>query len=65
MISQVNVSPNSQLMIDNTHKFFHVLVSIITERFENTENDQSNYYLREESKKESQNECQIRNNTKI
>ena len=44
-------SQNSQQTIDNTHNGFQLLVSIITEKLNNTLKDQSNYYLKEESKK--------------
>ena len=51
MLSQVNASQNSRQMIGNTHNGFQPLASIITERFDNSLKYQSNYYLREESKK--------------
>ena len=50
MLSQVNESQNSWQTIGNTHNGFQSLASIITERFYNTLKDQSNYYLKEESK---------------
>ena len=40
-------------MIDNIHNDFKPLACIMKERFENTPKDQSNYYIREETKKES------------
>ena len=52
MLSQVNASQNSQQMIDNIHNDFQPFACIMNERFDNTPKDQSNYYLREESKKE-------------
>ena len=51
-----NASQNLRQTICNTHIDFQILASIITERFDNTLNDQSSYYLRGESKKESQEE---------
>ena len=56
MLSQVNASQNSRQTIGNTHNGFQSLASIITERFDNSLKYQSNYYLREESKKECQEE---------
>ena len=56
MLSQVNASQNSWQMIDNIHNDFQSFACIITERFDNTLKDQSNYYLREESKKECREE---------
>ena len=56
MLSQVNASQNSRQTIGNTHNGFLHLASIITERFDNTQKDQCNFYLREESKKECQGE---------
>ena len=41
-------------MIDNIHNDFKPFACIMTERLNNIPNDQSNYYLREESKKECQ-----------
>ena len=52
MLRQVNASQNSRQMIDNIHNDFQTFACIMTERFENTPKDQSNYYLREESKRE-------------
>ena len=49
MISLINSSQNSQQTIGNTHSGFHILASIITEWFDNTLKDRSNYYLREET----------------
>ena len=54
MLSQVNESQNSQHSIGNTYSDFQPLANIITERLDNTLKAQSNYYLRGESKKESQ-----------
>ena len=51
MLSQVNSSQNSRRTIGNIHSDFHTFACIMTERFDNTPKDQSNYYLREESKK--------------
>ena len=56
MLSQVNKSQNSRQTIGNTHNGLQLLARIITERFDNTLKDQSNYYLREDSKKECQEE---------
>ena len=56
MLSQVNESPHSRQMIDNIHNDFQPFASIMTESFDNTPKDQSNYYLREESKKECREE---------
>ena len=56
MLSQVNASQNSLQMIDNIHNYFKPLASIMAEKFDNTPKDQSNYYLREESKKECREE---------
>ena len=56
MLSQVNASQNSRQMIDNIHNDFWPFACIMTERFDNTPKDQSNYYLREESKKECREE---------
>ena len=43
-------------MIDKTHNDFQPFACIMTERFDNTSKDQSNYYLRDESKKECREE---------
>ena len=56
MLSQVNALQNSRQMIDNIHTDFHPFACIMTEKFDNTPKDQSNYYLREESKKECREE---------
>ena len=56
MLSRVNASQNSMQMIDNTHNDFQPFSCIMTERFDNTPKDQSNYYLREENKKECREE---------
>ena len=56
MLSQVNASQNSRQTIGNTQSGFQPLVGIITKRFDNILKDQFNYYLREESKKECQEE---------
>ena len=52
MLSQVNASQNSRQMIDNIHNDYQPFACIMIERFDNTLKDQSNYYLREDSKKE-------------
>ena len=52
MLSQVNASQNSRQMTVNIHNDFKPFACIMTERFDNTPKDQSNYYLRKESKKE-------------
>ena len=41
-------------MIDNIHNDFKPFACIMKERFDNTPKDQSNYYIREEAKKECQ-----------
>ena len=56
MLSQVNASQNSRQMIDNIHNDFQPFACIMTERFDNTPKDQSNYYLKEENKKECREE---------
>ena len=38
MLSQVDASQNSRQMIDNIHNDFQPLASIMTERFDNTQN---------------------------
>ena len=43
-------------MIDNIHNDFQPFACIMNERFDNTPKDLSNYYLRDESKKECQKE---------
>ena len=43
-------------MIDNINNDFQPFAYIMTEKFDNTPNDQSNYYLRKESKKECREE---------
>ena len=43
-------------MIDNIHNDFQPFACIMSERFDNTPKDQSNYYLREENKRESREE---------
>ena len=55
-LSRVNASQNSRQMIDNIHNDFQPFSCIMTERFDNTPKDQSNYYLREENKKECREE---------
>ena len=52
ILSQVNASQNSRQMIDNIHNDFQPFACIMNEKFDNTLKDQSNYYLREESKTE-------------
>ena len=56
MLSQVNASQNSRQMIDNIHNDFQPFALIMTEKFDNIPKDQSNYYFREESKKECREE---------
>ena len=56
MLSQVNTSQNSRQMIDNIHNVFQPFACIMTEKFGNIPKNKSNYYLREESKKECQEE---------
>ena len=56
MLSQVNASQNSRQMIDNIHNNFQSFACIMTERFDKTPKDQSNYYLSEESKNECREE---------
>ena len=56
MLNQVNAPQNSRQMIDNIHNDFQPLACIMTERFDNTPKDQSNYYLREENKNECREE---------
>ena len=56
MLSQVNASQNSRQMINNIHNDFQPFACIMTEKFDNTLKDQSNYYLRKESKKECREE---------
>ena len=56
MLSQVNASQNSRQMIDNIHNDFQSFACIMTEMFDNTPRYQSNYYLREVSKKECREE---------
>ena len=43
-------------MIDKIHNDFQPFACIMTEKFDNITKDQSNYYLREESKKECREE---------
>ena len=43
-------------MIDNIHNDLQPFTCIMTEKFDNTPKDQSNYYLRKESKKECREE---------
>ena len=52
MLSQVNASQNSRQTIKIFIMNFQPFACIMTERFDNTAKDQSNYYLREENKKE-------------
>ena len=49
MLSQINSLQNSRQKLGNIHNGFQPLASIITERFDKTLKDQSNYYLREET----------------
>ena len=57
MLSQLNVSQNLRQMIDNIYNDFQPFSCIMAERFDNTPKDQSNYYLRKESKKMSRRDC--------
>ena len=43
-------------MIDKIHNDFQPFVCIMTEKFDNIPKDQSNYYFREENKKECREE---------
>ena len=52
MLSQVNASQNSRQTIDNIHNDFQPFACIMNEKFDNIPKNQSNYYLRDESKKE-------------
>ena len=45
-----------QQMIDKIHNDFQPFACIMIEKFDNIPKDQSNYYLREESKKECREE---------
>ena len=56
MLKQINASQNSLQMIDNIYNVFQSFACIMTEKFDNTPKDQSNYYLREESKIECREE---------
>ena len=56
MLSQVNASQNSRQMISNIHNDFQSLACIMTDRFGYIPRDQSNYYIRQESKKECREE---------
>ena len=56
MLSQVNASQNSRQMIDNIHNVFQPFACIMNEKFDNIPKDQSNYFLRKDSKKECQEE---------
>ena len=56
MLSQVNASQSSRQMRDNIHNDFQPFACFMTEKFDNIPKDQSNYYLREESKKECREE---------
>ena len=56
MLSKVNASQNSWQIIDNIHNDFQPFACIMTERFDSTPKNQSNYYLREENKKECREE---------
>ena len=51
MLSQVNASQNSRLMIDNIHNDFQPFACIMTEKFDNTPKDQTNYYSGKRIKK--------------
>ena len=56
MLSQVNASQNSRQMIEKIHNDFQSFACIMIDKFDNIPKDQSNYYLREESKKECREE---------
>ena len=56
MLSLVNASQISRQIIDNIHNDFQPFACIMTEKFDNTPKDQSNYYLKKESKKECREE---------
>ena len=57
MLSQVNASQNSRQMIGNIHNDFQPFACMMTEKFDNIPKDQSNYFLRKQSKKESREEA--------
>ena len=65
MLSRVNTSQNSQQMIDNIHNDFQPFSCIMIERFDNTLKDQSNYYFREENKKECREETTLNKADKL
>ena len=54
ILSQVNAPENSRQPIANTQSGFKPLASIITERLDNIQINESNSYLREETKEECQ-----------
>ena len=54
ILNQVNAPENSLQQIANTQSGFQPLASIITERLDNLQIDESISYLREETKEESQ-----------
>ena len=54
ILSQVNAPENSRQQIANTQSGFQPLASIITERLESIQINESNNYLREETKEECQ-----------
>ena len=56
ILSRVNASQISRQTIGNIHNGCQSLVSIMTEMLDNILKDQSNYYLRGESKKECREE---------
>ena len=54
ILSQVNAPENSRQQIANTQSGFQPLASIITERLDSIQINESNNYLREETKEECQ-----------
>ena len=54
ILSQINAPENSWRSIANTHSSFQSLTSIITERLDNIQINESNNYLIEETKEECQ-----------
>ena len=53
-MSQPNASENSRQTIANTQSGFQPLACIVTERLDNIQINESNNYLREETKEECQ-----------
>ena len=54
ILSQVNAPENSRQLIANTQSGFQPLASIKTEKFDSIQINESNNYLRKETKKECQ-----------